>query len=211
MDPHGKRQLLAGDAVDQRLEDGGKARWLESTHARGERAEQRVGRGHRGELGEIDGQPEEPVQRAAREHLCMLIDGPAGEADRQARRVRRAILGHRERNRPAVDGHHALIRGCVPAVEGVVGAATQRPGREVEPKRRTRLDQQLAGIGHSASSSGHLAQRHEPAPRSDRGRQDITASGCRACRCADRWSGIAPEGRCEMAQSGLPTAAPGTA
>ena len=99
MDPHGKRQLLAGDAVDQRLEDGGKAWRLESTHALSERTEQRVGRGHCGELGEIDGQPEEPVQRAAREYLCMLIDWPAGEADRQAWRVWRAILSHRERDR----------------------------------------------------------------------------------------------------------------
>ena len=72
----------------------------------------------------------------------MLIDGPASEAYREAWRVWRAILGHRERDRPAVDGHDALIRGCVPAVEGVVGAATQSPGREVEPKRRTRLDQE---------------------------------------------------------------------
>ena len=144
MDPHRKRQLLAGDAVDQRLEDGGKAWWPESTHTLGERSEQRVRRGHCSELGEIDGQPEEPVQCVAREYLRMLIDRPTGEVDRQAWRVWRALLSYRQRDRPAVDGHHALIRGCVPAVEGVVGAATQCPDREVKPKRRTRLDQDPA-------------------------------------------------------------------
>jgi hypothetical protein len=39
VDPHGKRQLLAGDAVDQCLEDSGKARWPEATHTLSERPE----------------------------------------------------------------------------------------------------------------------------------------------------------------------------
>ena len=146
VDPHGKRQLLAGNAVDQRLEDGRKAWWPESTHTLGERAEQRVRRGHCSELGEIDGQPEELVQCVAREYLRMPIDRPTGEADRQAWRAWRAILSHRQRDRPAVDGHRALIRGSVPAIEGVVGAATQCPRREVEPERRVRFDQEPATL-----------------------------------------------------------------
>ena len=42
LDPDGKRQLLTGDAIDECFEDGGKARGPEPSHARGERAEQRV-------------------------------------------------------------------------------------------------------------------------------------------------------------------------
>ena len=76
----------------------------------------------------------------------MLIDGSAGQADPQAWRIWRTILNNRERDRATVDGHNALIRGRIPAVEGVVGATTQCPGREVEPKRRTWLDQELARL-----------------------------------------------------------------
>jgi hypothetical protein len=49
VDPDVKRELLAGDAVDERLEDGWKARGLEPPHAGHERAEQRVAGGHRRE------------------------------------------------------------------------------------------------------------------------------------------------------------------
>ena len=84
MDPHRKRELLAGDAIDQCFEDGREARGLEPPHACGERGQQRVGRGHGGERREVDAQPEEPVQRAARERLRGLIDAPpASTIDRR--------------------------------------------------------------------------------------------------------------------------------
>ena len=144
MDPHSERELLAGDAVDQCLEDGRKARGLEPPQTGGERAEQRVRRGHGGERREVDAQPEEPVERAARERLRGLIDAPAGEHDRQARRVWPSHLRHRQRDRRAVERHHALIRVRVPAIDRIVGAPAQRPGRQVEAKRSARVDLELA-------------------------------------------------------------------
>jgi hypothetical protein len=57
MNPDGQRQLLAGDAVHERLEHGGKARWLEAAHALGKRADHGVCRRHRSERREIDAQP----------------------------------------------------------------------------------------------------------------------------------------------------------
>ena len=99
MDPHRKRQLLAGDAVDERLEDGRKAWRLEPTHARSERAEQRVPRGHRGEPERSTVSPRSLFSALRASTSAMLIDGPAGQADRQAWRIWRAILSHRERDR----------------------------------------------------------------------------------------------------------------
>ena len=99
----------------------------------GERAEQRVRRGHGGERREVDAQPEEPVERAARELLADLIDAPAGEHDRQARRVWPSHLRHRQRDRRAVERHHALIRVRVPAIDRIVGG--RRSAQAVRSRR----------------------------------------------------------------------------
>ena len=101
LDPDRERQLLAGDAIDQRFEDGGEARRLEAPHTCGERAEQRVWRGHRGEGREVDRQSDEPVECAAHELLRRLIDLSAREHDRQMWRVRAGHLSHRQCNRSA--------------------------------------------------------------------------------------------------------------
>ena len=46
MNPHGQRELLAGDAVDERLKYRWEARRPEPTHSCRKRAEQRVAGGH---------------------------------------------------------------------------------------------------------------------------------------------------------------------
>lgn len=66
MDPDGQRQLLAGDAVDERLEDGGEAWRLEATQAAGKLIEERVLGGQRCEPGEVDLETEQLVERSAR-------------------------------------------------------------------------------------------------------------------------------------------------
>jgi hypothetical protein len=59
-----------------------------------ERTEQRVRCGHGGKRREVDVQPEEPVDRLARECFRALIDPPVREQDRQARRVRPSHVRH---------------------------------------------------------------------------------------------------------------------
>ena len=56
----GERELLAGDRVQQALEDGREARRLEAPVAIGELAEQAVSGGASVEAGQVDVEPEKP-------------------------------------------------------------------------------------------------------------------------------------------------------
>jgi hypothetical protein len=110
MNADGEGQLLAGDAVDQRLEHGRKTRWLESAHALGQRSDQGVCHGHGRERRQVDAQPQQPVHCVACQVFVARIERAAAEHDREARSHRAAVLGHRQRDRPAIDLHDAAVR-----------------------------------------------------------------------------------------------------
>lgn len=91
-------------------------------------------------------------------------------------------LCHRQRDGSALERQDAVVGGCVPAVDGVVNATTQRPGREVEPKRAARLDLEIMVFQHLARSDrpGPGARRRSPRSCS------FTVGLCRVVRDASR-------------------------
>jgi hypothetical protein len=130
--------LLAGDGVEQALEDTREAGRLEAPVALGELVEQTIAGDARVEAGEIEVESEEPCQRRARGSLGETRHVAACHDDLEPRRARGSDLGHRQFQGLAVDEQRTAVRPSVPRVDCVLLPSAERPDGEVESERGSR-------------------------------------------------------------------------
>lgn len=148
--PDRQAQLLARDAVDERLEHARKPRRLETAEASDQGREMAIGARHPVERREIDGQPEHALERCAdrRSSGCRRASG----ANLEDRTAGVAALGDLDIERALADDDRPRVRVTVPAIDRVGRTPAQRPRREIEPERRDRMERerQRHGGGRAA-------------------------------------------------------------
>ena len=157
LDPERQRDLLAGDRVDERLERARIARRTDPAQARRERAEVGVRGGELVERRHVEGQPENADERWPRRFGKRGLRQLTRRLDLEQWRVRAADLSDREGDRRAVGDDHAPVGARVEPVDDVVGPPPERPGREVEAKRRRGLESEA---GDGDATRWHLS--HSP-------------------------------------------------
>lgn len=144
-----KRNLLAGDGVEQGFEN----RWIPGRLDTGELDDERLKMflrcGERVESAEIDLSTEEALDFAAQNYLGIggnFFCGGGG-GDGEARTRRRAGLLDGEFDDLVFEWERATIRLTIPAIEKIFGAAAEDPCGEVKAKGWSRAHLERNRVG----------------------------------------------------------------
>ena len=131
-----KRNLLAGDGVEQRFENRWVTGRLETGELSNERLKMLLCCRERVESAEIDLSAEEALDFAAQNCFGVGGDFFCGGTDGEARARRRAGLLDGEFDDCVFERERAAICLAVPAIEKIFGAAAKNPRGEVKTKWR---------------------------------------------------------------------------
>jgi hypothetical protein len=133
LDTQAERDLLAGERIDQCLEQGRESRWLQAAQASRQLAEARVASGRAIEVVEAPIEAEQTTE-------CRDYRQSGGRREARApyRHLQPRTL--RWRDLHDFDVERALIDHQNPAIDGVDRPPPQRLNREVEAKRWHRLE-----------------------------------------------------------------------
>ncbi len=140
LDTQAERDLLAGHGIDQRLEHGREARRLQAVEELRQSAEGKVALGRAIEVIEGPIDAEQTDERRHRHEPGARREARAAHRRLQHRTLRWRDLHDLDAERALVDDQHPAIGGAIPAIDGVDRPPAQRLDREVEAKRRHRLD-----------------------------------------------------------------------
>src|SRR5207253_6960467 len=153
---YGDRELLAGDRVDEALEERWQSRRFHTTEARGERTEKRITVREAVERGEVDLDAENADQNRLRGVFGFPVEPRPRKRDGEPRRVGLSLLDDSDFDRAALKLEHALVGAPIPAVDSVMGPPAQRPSRQVKPIRRQHGNTEVPVV-HLPPTSVHLS------------------------------------------------------
>ncbi len=173
-----ERQLLAGEGVDEGLENRGKSWRVNALKTRGERPEPRVAGGHSIPPGQINANTEQPIDDPSDALAAQPVPRRRRRRHHQAGLDRWPRLSNDDFGWPSAEPNDAPVAGAIPPIYHIARSSPQRPGGQVESKRRNRSDDERKRWPRAMAS--HRVDRR-------RGRSAAAARGER-CIFASRYS-----------------------
>ena len=147
MDTDVERELLTGDGIDQGLEDGREARWVEAPEALGQGKEAPVAPGQLVKAAQVRTQGQAALEQGPGLVLGLVARLLAchRELDKDRRAAAPVHLAGCQLGRLTPDHGDPAVPGPVPGVYLVVRSSPERPHGEVEPEGLAGLECEAPG------------------------------------------------------------------
>ena len=143
LEPHLDGELLAGERIEERLEEARESRRLDPAKAFDERPELPITAGEPIEAPQIHPEAERALEH--RGHPESRVGREPSRSDRTDMESRASLLDG-DLDRSAVQDQHPTVDVSIPAIDGVPGSTPRGPYGQVEPERQCRKDDELGAV-----------------------------------------------------------------
>src|SRR5438094_6891334 len=143
--PHLDGELLAGERIEERLEEGRESRRLDPAKTFDERSELPIAAGEPIEARQIHPEAERALEH--RGHPQSRVGREPSRSDRTDMESQASLLDG-DLDRSAVEHQDPTVDVSIPAIDGVPGSTARGPYGQIESERQRRMDDERDPAQH---------------------------------------------------------------